>query len=82
MSEKAGRPFSDLRAVGLLWLINTALLHPRGYALALHSDDEGNATGWSLLGDGSEPWYFDPSEPSDREFLAVNDLLMPKEART
>jgi len=52
------RPFSDLRSSGLLWLINATVFHPRGYALALHFDDEGNAVGWSLMGDGSEVWQF------------------------
>jgi len=52
-----GRPFSELRDTGLLWLINRVVFHPRGYALALHSDGVGGEyTGWSLMGDGTEPW--------------------------
>jgi hypothetical protein len=53
------RPFEDLRDSGLLWLINRAVFHPRGYALALHVDDGGEVVGWSLQGDGSEPWTFE-----------------------
>jgi len=52
-----GRPFSELRDTGLLWLINRVVFHPRGYALALHYDDLGEEpTGWGLMGDGTEPW--------------------------
>lgn len=48
---------------GLLWLVNTTILHPRGYALAVHRDAETKEPlGISLLGDGSEPWYFQPGE--------------------
>lgn len=54
----SARPFDELRPTGLLWLINTTVFHPRGYALALHFDDVGACTGWSLLGDGSEAWQF------------------------
>lgn len=55
------RPFEDLSATGLLWLINRVVFHPRGYALAITVTD-GKATGWSLLGDGSEPWQFGDDE--------------------
>lgn len=51
------RPFEDLSMSGLLWLINRTVFHPRGYALAITLDD-GKAVGWSLLGDGSEPWEY------------------------
>lgn len=54
----SARPFEDLRPTGLLWLINTTVFHPRGYALALHFNDDGSCSGWSLMGDGSEVWQF------------------------
>lgn len=39
---------------GLLWAVNTTLLHPRGYALAVDPD-----TGvMTLQGDGTERWSF------------------------
>ncbi|MEV2239515.1 hypothetical protein [Micromonospora sp. NPDC049891] len=58
MAGENGRPLGELRDSGLLWLINAAVFHPRGYALALHVDDGGDVTGWSLMGDGSEPWQY------------------------
>lgn len=45
-------------AEGLLYLANTSVLHPRGFALTLHVDDEGNPIGLSVQGDGTEPWCF------------------------
>jgi hypothetical protein len=62
-----GRPFRELRTTGLLWLINATTFHPRGYALALHLDENGDVTGWSILGDGSEPWYFSTAELTEAE---------------
>lgn len=50
---------------GLVWLVNTALLHPRGYALCVHKDTDGNPVGLSILGDGSEPWCFAPEDAAD-----------------
>lgn len=63
------RPWSELRDSGLLWLINAAVLHPRGFALALVADVDGNFLGWDLLGDGSEPWEYD--RQMDERFAAV-----------
>lgn len=62
------RPFEELASSGLLWLINASVFHPRGFALALRVRD-GKAVGWSLLGDGREPWHFDG--PRDDKFNAV-----------
>lgn len=65
-----GRPFHEMRDSGLLWLINRAVFHPRGYALALHFEGEppelGECIGWSLLGDGAEPWIFVDPTPEQR----------------
>lgn len=52
------RPLSELADSGLLWLINATVFHPRGFALALHRQD-GELVGWSLLGDGTEPWQYE-----------------------
>jgi hypothetical protein len=80
MAQPDGRPFADLRESGLLWLINTSVFHSRGYALALQFDAEGNATGWRLQGDGSEPWTFLVDDPLlDLRFEAVNRLLAPRD---
>lgn len=73
------RDFAELRSTGLLWLINSTVFHPRGFALALHFDDDGNCTGWSMMGDGSEPWRFsaDPVTETmvDDCFRNVNEFL-------
>ncbi|MEU1853953.1 hypothetical protein ABZ499_33020 [Streptomyces sp. NPDC019990] len=65
-TDAEARPFSALRDAGLLWLINRTALHPRGLALALHLDGDGQAYGWSLVtnADG-EPWTFDPTTDTD-----------------
>jgi len=63
-----GRPFTEFRDEGLLWLVNATVFHPRGYALALHfNEDHSEVSGWSLLGDGTESWYFDHADPTDEQ---------------
>lgn len=73
------RPWNDLRESGLLWLINRVVLHPRGYALAIHyegdADDLGAALGWSLMGDGTEVWGYHSSVPEDEVFAKIKALL-------
>lgn len=61
----------DLRGDGLLWLINAAVLHPRGFALAVNSE----SGALSLLGDGSEPWMFAHDGTADAKFAAVEALF-------
>jgi hypothetical protein len=75
------RSWEDLRSTGLLWLINTTALHPRGFALGLIRRD-GEIVGWKLLGDGSEPWKFNGVEEGscDDAFNAVTELLGPQRA--
>jgi hypothetical protein len=46
------------RADGLLFLVNAAVLHPRGYALAMQFNSRGDPEGLGLVGDGDEPWAF------------------------
>lgn len=76
------RPFEDLQSTGLLWLINVSVFHPRGYAIAIHFNDMGNAEGWSLIGDGSEAWYM--VEPSDEQKAlgarSLDDLMLSAKA--
>jgi hypothetical protein len=69
------REFSELSASGLLWAINRTLLHPRGYALAIHKDGDGNAVGWSLRGNGREPWKYYPDAEEDESFAAFERTL-------
>jgi hypothetical protein len=75
-ADNAPRPFAELRDSGLLWLINATVFHPRGYALALTVHD-GEAVGWNLLGDGSEPWRYEAD--MDAKFEAAEVTL--REAR-
>lgn len=58
----AGEPVK-LREDGLLWLINKAVLHPRGFALGV--DEHG---GLWMLGDGTEPWRMGDVVPEDDLF--------------
>lgn len=68
------RPFIELSDEGLLWLINRVVFHPRGFALAIHKEDDGSVSGWSMLGDGSETWAF-TGEADDEEFAKVERFL-------
>jgi hypothetical protein len=67
----------DLRKDGVLWLINTVVFHPRGFALAVDSE-----TGeFSLLGDGTERWRYEEDKAvespvyGDEKWVAVERLL-------
>lgn len=77
------RPFHELRKLGLLWLINTTVFHPRGYAIGLAYDGPngtGNVIGWQLFGDGSERWSFGADEVTSEMCDALFDkvkALMP-----
>lgn len=68
------RPFDELADSGLLWLINAAVFWPRGFALAIHCDDDGVATGWSVAGDGTEPWRSDDAI-ADARFVSAEATL-------
>ena len=46
----------DLHDDGLLWLINAAVFHPRGFALGHRPGDPAGAL--VLYGDGREPWRY------------------------
>lgn len=48
----------DLRESGLLWLINSTVFHPRGFALGV---DPGDGQ-FVLVGDGSAPHHFDTTD--------------------
>lgn len=68
--------FKRLSEYGVLWLINRTVFHPRGYALSLIFEDGiEEPTGWSIIGDGSEPWKFDDSIDEDERFLQIEGLL-------
>lgn len=74
------RPFSDFIDEGLLYLVNAAAFHPRGYSLALHRDLETReVVGWSLMGDGNEVFQFADCEHLDDVFAKAQALLAPAE---
>lgn len=78
-NPEKNRPWAELRDTGLLWLINATVFHPRGYALAVHYDGNGDASGWSILGDGNESWGFAGDDETtarvDDLFRRVKELL-------
>jgi hypothetical protein len=77
------RPLLELSDSGLLWLINRAVFHPRGVALALHEKD-GDVLGWSLVtATESEPFSFPESVDNDgfRRAEATLRAALTKEAR-
>lgn len=81
-ADNPGRPFAEFREEGLLWLVNTAVFHPRGYALSLHFENDdpenlGACTGWSLMGDGSESWRFGCD---DKTTAMLDDLFVKVKA--
>jgi hypothetical protein len=79
MGERPAFDFRRLSEHGVLWLINRAVFHPRGFALALeYADGEDEPFGWSIQGDGTEPWRFDDSSGAwseDDKFREVEALL-------
>ena len=66
--------FSELRTYGFLWYINRVAFHPRGFALALVFDDDGNAIGFQICGRGEEPHSFGPSPEEAAAGLTVQDI--------
>lgn len=71
---------AELREHGLLWLINRCVFHPRGYALALGTMSDGTLEGWTLLGDGSEPWRYDDTVDEDALHAAAEAFLAARRA--
>lgn len=68
----------NLRNSGLLWLINTSVFHPRGYALFLsipteEEKAEGHVESFGFWGDGTEPYSFGDS--TEEEFTALERVL-------
>jgi hypothetical protein len=71
-----GNPWDELRTTGLLWLINSSVFHPRGYQFGLVYDAvTGACTGWTLDGDGTEPWIFPDDDATRQRFLAVHEMM-------
>ena len=81
---ETGKPFAELQAAGLLWLINRVVFHPQGYALTFHCEADGSVTGWSMQGDGTEPWSFTAADDDEcfaraGAFFAEHDKAMESE---
>lgn len=72
--ERQVASWKEFQESGLLWLLNTTVLHPRGYALAL-VQEEGEVIGWRLMGDGTEAIVFEDDPVLDARFSAVKELL-------
>lgn len=81
-NTESNRPvlaLSELRPTGILWAINRHIFHPRGYALALDwpegADPDTDAPdGFTIYGDGSEPWAFEP-DTDDSGFAAFSKFM-------
>lgn len=71
--------FHELRDTGVLWLINRALFHPRGFAIALDylNGPDSEPTGWSIHAAGEGETFTFELEPGfdDERFRAVEQLL-------
>lgn len=75
-----GRTFNELRTSGLLWLLNSAALHPRGYSLAFCWAEGADKAaeepiGWRLYGPGDEPWVMPDDAYTEEMFRRVETLL-------
>mgnify|MGYP006921322236 CR=1 FL=1 len=66
--------FEEMRPLGILYLINKAVFHPRGFALSLSYSDDGELLGWQMLGDGTEAWRMSADQENDL-FPAVEAFL-------
>ena len=77
-SDLPNRSLDELRTSGLLWLINRTVFHPRGYALSINYADgvDAPATGWSLMGDGTEAWGYNLPEGVEDELMAKVKALL------
>ena len=69
------RPLGELMDSGMLWLINRSTFHPRGFSLALETDDgTGEVIGWKILGNGQELWSYQQYRDEEKFFKAEATL--------
>lgn len=74
MASEIFNDFNLMSNTGVLWAINRYLFHPRGYALALVQNDDGEVIGWQVLGDGKEVFtFFENSD--DNKFVRFESFL-------
>jgi len=74
LDEAARARLKKFHNDGLVFLVNTALLHPRGLALAIHLDDDGEPLGLSIFGEGDEPWVFGRNAQEAIESIGAQTL--------
>lgn len=69
-------PLEALRDSGILLMINMQVFHPRGCALSVVLDENDRVIGFEILGDGTEPWHYDQTDPViDEKWKAFNRML-------
>lgn len=76
--ERAAFSFDQLGNLGVLWLINRVVFHPRGFALALdYAESETEPRGWSLhaAAEGEAFTFAMPEGFEDERFRIVEELL-------
>lgn len=70
--------FGALSTSGLLWLINRAVFHPRGLAMAIeYAEGDPEPRGWSLhAAAAGEPFTFDlPAGVENNLYAAAEELI-------
>lgn len=68
--------FENFRQFGGLWMLNRTVFHPRGFALAfVYGTKREVPIGWTLQGDGTEPWCFGDDAVEHRAFQSFEELL-------
>ncbi|HUX70774.1 MAG TPA: hypothetical protein VMV41_09715 [Cellulomonadaceae bacterium] len=68
LSIEQREKIAQFQADGLVWLVNTAVLHPRGLALAVTFDTEDERPDLPVclqIVGSDEPWIFAPGEQAD-----------------
>lgn len=70
MSDEPTKLDVDLLEDGLLWLINTVVFHPRGFALGYGDDGS-----FELWGNGDEPWSYSETVDTDAKFRAAEAAM-------
>lgn len=74
-SDGPVRSWDELRTSGALWLINSSAFHPRGAAIAICHDADGEPVGWMLVGQSAgsdEPWMFENTPDVHEKYRAIN----------
>lgn len=75
--ERPAYSFAQLLDLGVVWLLNASVFHPRGVALALdYAKGEDAPRGWSLVSaGGGEPFTFADAPEIHERFRAIEALI-------